>query len=141
MIRRPPRSTLFPYTTLFRSERHDQHPDLLVGEHLVEPRLLHVEDLALEGQNGLEATIATLLGGAAGRIALYDEQLAVGRILLGAIGELAGQRAAVQGALAADQLLGLAGRLARPRGVDGLADDPAGGRRVLLGVCSGGLVG
>src|SRR3989454_10228762 len=29
MIRRPPRSTLFPYTTLFRSvllERHDQHP-------------------------------------------------------------------------------------------------------------------
>src|SRR2546422_4460412 len=26
MIRRPPRSTLFPYTTLFRSEReHDEH--------------------------------------------------------------------------------------------------------------------
>src|SRR3712207_6999245 len=24
MIRRPPRSTLFPYTTLFRSERHGQ---------------------------------------------------------------------------------------------------------------------
>src|SRR3712207_8246313 len=24
MIRRPPRSTLFPYTTLFRSERHDE---------------------------------------------------------------------------------------------------------------------
>src|SRR3712207_7027822 len=23
MIRRPPRSTLFPYTTLFRSDRHD----------------------------------------------------------------------------------------------------------------------
>src|SRR2546430_7182889 len=28
MIRRPPRSTLFPYTTLFRSER---------GEHLEDP--------------------------------------------------------------------------------------------------------
>src|SRR5436309_12400886 len=26
MIRRPPRSTLFPYTTLFRSSRQD-HPD------------------------------------------------------------------------------------------------------------------
>src|SRR2546423_11129711 len=28
MIRRPPRSTLFPYTTLFRSRRalHNQHP-------------------------------------------------------------------------------------------------------------------
>src|SRR5271170_8367908 len=28
MIRRPPRSTLFPYTTLFRSNHHDQH-----GQH------------------------------------------------------------------------------------------------------------
>src|SRR3712207_8368337 len=27
MIRRPPRSTLFPYTTLFRSDREDQHRD------------------------------------------------------------------------------------------------------------------
>src|SRR5207249_8623702 len=30
MIRRPPRSTLFPYTTLFRSSV-DRHWDLLVG--------------------------------------------------------------------------------------------------------------
>src|SRR2546427_9310458 len=43
MIRRPPRSTLFPYTTLFRSEqsrfyganRHVEHAgDLLVGQPL-----------------------------------------------------------------------------------------------------------
>src|SRR5205085_5669335 len=27
MIRRPPRSTLFPYTTLFRSEFHVQHAE------------------------------------------------------------------------------------------------------------------
>src|SRR3712207_7832768 len=27
MIRRPPRSTLFPYTTLFRSAGADRHPD------------------------------------------------------------------------------------------------------------------
>src|SRR6201992_4445611 len=27
MIRRPPRSTLFPYTTLFRSVRHRRHLD------------------------------------------------------------------------------------------------------------------
>src|SRR3712207_7803121 len=26
MIRRPPRSTLFPYTTLFRSVEHEHHP-------------------------------------------------------------------------------------------------------------------
>src|SRR3712207_7504568 len=29
MIRRPPRSTLFPYTTLFRSLRLDRHRELL----------------------------------------------------------------------------------------------------------------
>src|SRR3712207_8198512 len=28
MIRRPPRSTLFPYTTLFRSERDDRRRDV-----------------------------------------------------------------------------------------------------------------
>src|SRR3712207_6904009 len=30
MIRRPPRSTLFPYTTLFRSAEHERGRDLLV---------------------------------------------------------------------------------------------------------------
>src|SRR6266853_965288 len=31
MLRRPPRSTLFPYTTLFRSPRHGRvRPDLLL---------------------------------------------------------------------------------------------------------------
>src|SRR3712207_7774019 len=33
MIRRPPRSTLFPYTTLFRSERHRQRKTPLFGAH------------------------------------------------------------------------------------------------------------
>src|SRR5690349_24544222 len=33
-IPRPPRSTLFPYTTLFRSDADDAH-DLVVGQHLV----------------------------------------------------------------------------------------------------------
>src|SRR5215475_15343742 len=31
MIRRPPRSTLFPYTTLFRSDRRDRKPAVVVG--------------------------------------------------------------------------------------------------------------
>src|SRR5258708_8628415 len=31
MIRRPPRSTLFPYTTLFRSSPNITHSDVLVG--------------------------------------------------------------------------------------------------------------
>src|SRR3712207_7259311 len=39
MIRRPPRSTLFPYTTLFRSARPRRQDDHPVGEH---DRLLDV---------------------------------------------------------------------------------------------------
>src|SRR3712207_9130947 len=59
MIRRPPRSTLFPDTTLFRSDAavHDVRGEL--GRRLVERRLDRVDDLAdrlIEGP-------ADLLGG------------------------------------------------------------------------------
>src|SRR2546427_3079437 len=37
MIRRPPRSTLFPYTTLFRSRHAAEAP----REHLAQPPLTH----------------------------------------------------------------------------------------------------
>src|SRR5256885_6496595 len=43
MIRRPPRSTLFPYTTLFRSAR-----DQLAKTHLVAPMAGRVTRLAVE---------------------------------------------------------------------------------------------
>src|SRR5258707_10610246 len=48
MIRRPPRSTLFPYTTLFRSRPHGrhQHCDLLALRRLAGHRLRH------SGQHG-----------------------------------------------------------------------------------------
>src|SRR3712207_8821014 len=36
MIRRPPRSTLFPYTTLFRSDQRDRDGPLLEGADGVE---------------------------------------------------------------------------------------------------------
>src|SRR5256885_12049197 len=39
MIRRPPRSTLFPYTTLFRS--HTVLRELATQKHLVHQRLIH----------------------------------------------------------------------------------------------------
>src|SRR5258708_21440396 len=42
MIRRPPRSTLFPYTTLFRSG-----PDRLVGVHLARSIEMVVATLAV----------------------------------------------------------------------------------------------
>src|SRR5256885_5807446 len=37
MIRRPPRSTLFPYTTLFRSAYSGEHGDGLVRSEWIEP--------------------------------------------------------------------------------------------------------
>src|SRR5260370_6370016 len=41
MIRRPPRSTLFPYTTLFRSQVHDLQA--IAGDHAAGLRNGHVE--------------------------------------------------------------------------------------------------
>src|SRR3712207_7594904 len=45
MIRRPPRSTLFPYTTLFRSSTEL----LVVADDRVRPRRIHDGDLVQEG--------------------------------------------------------------------------------------------
>src|SRR5256885_4999227 len=57
MIRRPPRSTLFPYTTLFRSVRPvlvacelDAPPDLLVGLLLLDPFELPLEARQVAGE-------------------------------------------------------------------------------------------
>src|SRR2546425_5554804 len=51
MIRRPPRSTLFPYTTLFRS-RHRDHVAVVgdAGQHAAVQGLeaLHVGDIGVE---------------------------------------------------------------------------------------------
>ena len=103
--------------------RGDQRADLLEGEDLVLAGALDVQDLALERQDGLEAAVAALLGRATGRVALDQEQLAVAGVLLGAVGELAGQREAFEGALANDQLARFAGGLAGARGGQALLDD------------------
>src|SRR2546429_9753832 len=47
MIRRPPRSTLFPYTTLFRSDR--RHRDRLLRVERVEQPRPHERDLCDSG--------------------------------------------------------------------------------------------
>ena len=62
-----------------RPEGDDQRPDVLAREDLVEARLLDVEQLAAQRQDRLEASVAALLGRAAGRVALDDVELAPGR--------------------------------------------------------------
>src|SRR5256885_12699800 len=46
MIRRPPRSTLFPYTTLFRSEQPVQDRPAQRGDDVVEERQTHAGSIA-----------------------------------------------------------------------------------------------
>src|SRR5689334_23656294 len=51
MIRRPPRSTLFPYTTLFRSQHRLRRARTLQDPHLVPP------DLAAGHEHGLDPQV------------------------------------------------------------------------------------
>src|SRR3712207_7369427 len=53
MIRRPPRSTLFPYTTLFRS-------GLLIGRQVVGPRAEGLEDRLGGEDPGLDRVVDAL---------------------------------------------------------------------------------
>src|SRR5436853_3420403 len=64
MIRRPPRSTLFPYTTLFRSE-----PDLLGGHGL------HLHDLVGTGRPDEIGDDAVGLAGVARRSEEHTSEL------------------------------------------------------------------
>ena len=78
------------------AERRDQRADHLGAEHAVEAGALDIEDLAAQRQDRLVLARAPALGRAAGRIALDDEDLGLGRVLLLAVGELAGQRGDVE---------------------------------------------
>src|SRR3712207_7322017 len=50
MIRRPPRSTLFPYTTLFRSRKQNVFDDFIAaGEYLVANKYTQPSKLAIRG--------------------------------------------------------------------------------------------
>ena len=72
-----------------RAQRCNQCRDLLVGQHAFRARLLDVQDLASERQDGLELPVPALLGRPAGRLALDDVQLAACRVFLRAVGQFA----------------------------------------------------
>src|SRR3712207_7211595 len=75
MIRRPPRSTLFPYTTLFRS--HRQGELARVGRDLAGGGLHHEivgPDLAVEELGGAEFLDESHVGAEGGRLARKDRK-------------------------------------------------------------------
>ena len=115
------------------ADGRDDVADLLVAQDPVEPGSLDVEDLAPERQDRLVEPVAAPFGGAAGRVALDEEQLARILVVGGAVHQLAGQAAAGEDALAVpDQVAGLAGRLAGLGRELGLGDHLLGRLRVLL---------
>ena len=82
------------------ADRGDKRADLVVREHAVDARLLHVQHLAAERQDRLRGAVAARRRRAAGGVALHEEQLCLGRVALGAVLQLAGEREAVHHALA-----------------------------------------
>src|SRR3989440_12467365 len=67
MIRRPPRSTLFPYTTLFRSRDGEEFDMLLRNADAAMHRV------KTEGRNGFQFYAAAMTRQAADRIELENE--------------------------------------------------------------------
>ena len=78
------------------ADGRDERLDLVVLEHLVDAGPLDVEDLAPDGQDRLRRRVAGLHGGAAGGVALDDEQLALLAVLRRAVLELVGHAGAVE---------------------------------------------
>src|SRR5205814_21386 len=93
---------------------------------------LDVEDFSPQRQDRLELAVATLLGRAAGGIALDQKKLGLRGVALLAIRELAGQRGHVERPLAAGEVAGLARRLPRDRRLQYLGDDRLGLGWMLL---------
>ena len=95
-----------------RAERGDDGLELVVAVDLVGARLFHVQHLAPEGEDGLEARVASLRGGAACGIALDDVDLGERGVAVVAVAELVRHLAGFQPGLAADRLARLARGLA-----------------------------
>ncbi len=90
--------------------------------------------LPLSGRIAWNFRSRPMLGGAAGAVALDQEELGEFGIPLRTVGELAGQIRGVEDALPAGELARFAGGLAGARRLDAFLDDAAGDRRMLLEV-------
>src|SRR3712207_7292280 len=58
MIRRPPRSTLFPYTTLFRSRAYNANGELLLGKNSGDGNQQFLQNAFTEDDNWQKFNIA-----------------------------------------------------------------------------------
>src|SRR6202011_4209585 len=117
-------------------ERGDHGANFFVAEHLVITRFFYVENFSFQRQDGLEAPVAALLGGAAGGFSLDQKQFAALRLAFGTIRQLAGKAAAVECAFSTGEVAGFAGGLASARRFNGFVDDLPSDRRILLEVCT-----
>src|SRR5680860_106058 len=115
------------------AERGDDRLHFGVGQHLVDPSLLDVEDLSADRQDRLDPRVTATLGRTTGGVTLDDEDLALGRVRRLAVGQLAGE------ATAAQQTLAVAGQVACLPGGDpgpsrslSLANDVLALSRILL---------
>ena len=78
-------------------------------EDAVPLHLLHVQNLSAQRQDGLEVTVATLLGRATCGVSLDKEDLTLLRILVGTVGKFARQSTSRHRVLALHALTSLAG--------------------------------
>src|SRR3989441_13267432 len=77
MIRRPPRSTLFPYTTLFRSlleERHQRGEQRGLLVEVAHEVLLDNEPVAVEAPDADEEGVGARPSREAGRLGVEEEE-------------------------------------------------------------------
>src|SRR5215831_14855882 len=116
------------------ADRGDDRANLLVRQHLVDARLLDVDDLAAERQDRLEFATTALLRGTTGGIALDEIELAQRRITELAVGKLARQVADIERRLAAREVARLSRRFTRPRRGHRLLDDGIRRARMLIEV-------
>jgi hypothetical protein len=115
-------------------ERSNDGSQLFVDHDLFLGSLLHVQYLALQGENSLKGTVPSLLGRAAGRGPLNQVNLAFRRILVRTIGQLAGQGGCLEAVPLQYKVTGLARRLSGPGSGEALLYDGLGLVRVLLQV-------
>src|SRR5450631_1701156 len=92
------------------AKARDEGLDLVVGQDLVDPGLLDVEDLAADGQDRLVVRVAPSNRRTAGGVTLDDEDLTDGGVTALAVAQLARQAAGLQQSLAAGGLASLTRR-------------------------------